>query len=386
MGPSAALVAQQQQLMGRQMPPGAALPTNHHLPPRQPTASIPPQPHATTGAAAPTAASAQIPDVSAAVAAAIEASNQPAVPAQAQPEPLAAPGGAGALHQQQHEQTELPTTEASGAGGRSLGDVAMPQAPLEATAQQGAAEDAPFEPELSLALPPQQQQPAPQDGASLEAAQQQPVAHAAPSVEMGSAPGVQSQAQAHAPLAPSLPSSSGPPSTQASQQTPQGQTNKPPEGSLVATLMEEFDVDLADLLPDDLDPGPEIQPSAAPATATAASSPRASFRPADDPFAVIQDPLSSSASLRGSPRGSPPRPGSAAADSEAVRVASLSGWMHGSPGNVPSPRGTPAGPSNTVRTTAGTGEQHPAAAGTPASGSPPDPAPLEASQPAPQQQ
>ena len=97
------------------------------------------------------------------------------------------------------------------------------------------------------------------------------------------------------------------------------------EESMVASLLEDLD---GDILPD-IPSHPHPPPPTAPVS---------------DPFASVHVPLATS-----SPRGSPHRPGSAtAAESDAARVASLSGWMQGSPGKVPSPRGTPAGPTATA--------------------------------------
>ena len=348
--PSAALAAhqqQQQQLIGPQITPGAGLPL-HHLPPQPPSGP-------------PGGSTAQIPDVSAAVAAAIEASTQPMVTAAA---PAEQPPQAGLLQPQQAQQvSESPFVNAP----HPMGDVAMPQAPNEegprgldpgaaaAAAASGPPQELFSEPSLAL------EQPAHEAAMNANAVG-----------GSGSGAGHEFGGVANSALHPSPP-----PRAQSQSQSPAQPQNhpKPPEGSLVATLMEEFDVDFADLVTD-LDPEGTVHGTAE-IPEGVPTSPRASFQPSDGPFAAIQDPLSSSASLRESPRSSPPRPGSAACESDAMRVASLSGWMHGSPGNLPSPRGTPAGPSHTARTTAGTVEQPPPAAfaSTPVSGSPPYPIP-----------
>ena len=132
--------------------------------------------------------------------------------------------------------------------------------------------------------------------------------------------------------------------------------------SLVATLMEEFDVDIDDPLPDlgggangdggggggvsAMDLGVharDVSPAVVPASVTVATT--------QGPFAAAEAPVVGSSPGGGGAVGSPMRPGSsaAAADSEAARVASLSGWMHGSPVKVASPRGTPAGPTAAVQ-------------------------------------
>lgn len=142
--------------------------------------------------------------------------------------------------------------------------------------------------------------------------------------------------------------------------------------SLVATLMEEFDVDIDEPIADDADLNghghgdgvgegiavDEIGVTArdvSPIPARPVPVVVAPSRVAQGPFATGESPVTFS--VGGSPGrigGSPMRPGSsaAAADSEAARVASLSGWMHGSPAKVSSPRGTPAGPTGAAQLTA----------------------------------
>jgi hypothetical protein len=139
--------------------------------------------------------------------------------------------------------------------------------------------------------------------------------------------------------------------------------------SLVATLMEDSDADMDEPLGDINDDGGgglngtalvgglavddivgvsarDVSPiTTAAAAAAAAAAPMVPEPAPQGPFADATAPVS------GGLVGSPMRPGSsaAAADSEAARVASLSGWMHGSPAKVASPRGTPAGPTSAAQ-------------------------------------